>query len=83
MAITTKTRRLSIINFGSIWTDTMPDPDATIDVGDRLHFLYLYNGTAGVAGGPPSGGGMPIAFWVLGRPSIEGGATLAGKGAIR
>ncbi len=82
MAITTKTRRLSIINFGSMWPDTMPEPNSTIDVDDRLHFLDLYSGTAGVSGGPPSGGVMPVRYQVLGRPSIEGGATLAGKGAI-
>jgi len=46
MAIDTKTKRLSMINFGSISTDTLPEPDASIDEGGRLHLLDLFSGNA-------------------------------------
>ena len=55
MAIDTKTKRLSMINFGTMSTDTLPEPDATIDESDRLHLLDLFSGDADappVVGGP-------------------------------
>lgn len=55
MAVDTKTKRLSMINFGTVSTDTLPEPDASIDEGDRLHLLDLFSGDADapvVGGGP-------------------------------
>lgn len=50
MAIDSKSKRFSMLNFGSISTDLLPNPDGTIDQGDRQHLLDLYSGVlAGVA----------------------------------
>ena len=46
MAVDTKTKRLSMINFGTVTTDTLPEPDGTIDESDRLHLLDLFSGDA-------------------------------------
>ncbi len=44
MAIDTKEKRLSMLNFGLPWWTTLPVTDGSFDVGDRLHFLHLYSG---------------------------------------
>ena len=47
MALDTKEKRLSMINFGDGTNiHTLPEPNASIDFGDRLHLLDLYSGTA-------------------------------------
>ena len=53
MAVDTKTKRLSMINFGTLTTDTLPEPDASIDEGDRLHLLDLFSGNADAPVGAP------------------------------
>lgn len=47
MAIDTRTKRLSMLNFsiGAL----LPDPSGTIDAGDRLTLLDLYRGIAALA----------------------------------
>lgn len=44
MAVDTKAKRFSMLNFGSISTDLLPAPDGTIDQADRQHLLDLYGG---------------------------------------
>ena len=46
MAVNSKTKRLSMINFGTMSTDTLPEPDDIIDEGNRLHLLDLFSGNA-------------------------------------
>lgn len=50
MAIDTKPRRFQMLNFGSISTDLLPDPDGTISAPDRQHLLDLYGGILEAAG---------------------------------
>ncbi len=56
MAIDTKSKRFSMMNMGSpAVVQPMPDPDGTIDQGDRQHFLGLYSGIfAGLGGVSPN-----------------------------
>lgn len=50
MAVDTYEKRLSIINFLFTGTsDTLPLADASIDQGDRQHFLDFYSGNLAVA----------------------------------
>ena len=45
MAVDTKKKRLSMIGFGDgVILHTLPEPDGTIDPGDRLHLLGLFSG---------------------------------------
>lgn len=49
MAVDTKAKRFSMLNFGSISTDLLPDPDGTIGQADRQHLLDLYGGILAAA----------------------------------
>jgi len=42
MAVDTKIKRLSIINFATISTDTLPEPDGSIDKADRFTLLDIF-----------------------------------------
>ncbi len=44
MALDTAEKRISMLNFGLPWWTTLPVPDGSFDVGDRIHFLHLYSG---------------------------------------
>ena len=44
MAIDTKEKRLSMLNFGLPWWTTLPEADGAIDADDQLHLLGLYSG---------------------------------------
>ncbi len=62
MAIDTKEKRFSMLNFGDGTTlHLLPDPDGTIDSGDRQHLLDCYSGIA--FGGAPAGLPIPIAAY--------------------
>lgn len=50
MPIDSRKKRLSALSFGS--DDLLPDPDGTIDAGDRLTLLGLYSGI--LAAAPPA-----------------------------
>lgn len=45
MAVDTKAKRFSMLNFGGE-SLVLIDPDGTVGVPDRLHFLNLYSGIA-------------------------------------
>ena len=42
MAIDTRAKRISMLNFGSISTDLLPDPDGSIGSEQRAGFIDLY-----------------------------------------
>lgn len=44
MAVDTNTKKLSLINFGLPWVDTLPEPSGDLDQGDRQHLISLYSG---------------------------------------
>lgn len=46
MAIDTRAKRLSMMNFvtEAVISDLLPDPDGTIDTGDKQTFLNKYSG---------------------------------------
>ncbi len=46
MAVDSKEKRLSFLNFGLPWWTTLPEADGAIDADDRLHLLGLYSGVA-------------------------------------
>lgn len=61
MAIDSKTKRLSLIAFGDgTGIHTLPEPDNSIDQGDRQHFLDLYGGL--LAGGQVVTGTAALSF---------------------
>lgn len=49
MAVDTKAKRFQMLNFGSVSTDLLPDPDGTIAQADRQHLLDLYGGILAAA----------------------------------
>jgi hypothetical protein len=49
MALDTKTKRLSILNFGAPFYVTLPESDGSFDVGDRSAFLHLSSTFGGAA----------------------------------
>lgn len=40
MAIDTKNKRLSVLEWDEYWGGGLPDPDDSVDQADRQHFLY-------------------------------------------
>lgn len=44
MPVDTNEKKLSLINFGSPWVDTLPVGDGSLDTGDKLHLVGLYSG---------------------------------------
>jgi len=44
IAIDSKEKRLSMLNFGLPWWTTLPEADGAIDADDRRHLLGLYSG---------------------------------------
>lgn len=58
MAVDTKAKRFSMLNFGSVSTDLLPDPDAAMGQGDRQHLLDLYSGV--LAGAPVGAQGVHV-----------------------
>ena len=81
MSVDTKTQRLSLINFGTPWTVTLPEPSGSVTVGDRLHFLMLYSDSSGT---PAPEGGIPVVLLSGGinmtRRNVKGGSSLGGRG---
>lgn len=47
MAADTATKRLSAMNIGSPWRQTLPIPSAAVGAGERSMLLYLYALSAG------------------------------------
>ena len=52
MAVDTAEKRFSMLNFGDGTTiHLLPEPDGTVDLDDRQHFLDCYSGIAFAAPG--------------------------------
>jgi len=49
MAIDSRDKRLSMMNVGMAFSQTLPTPDATVNQSDRVMFLLMYSGTVFVA----------------------------------
>ena len=64
MAIDTTTKKLSLINFGSPWVSSLPEPDGSLATADLQHLLGLYGGIA--VGAPVVTRTAPVVVAALG-----------------
>ena len=53
MAVDTRQKRFSMMNFSTVPTIPLFEADGTVDLDDQVHMLNLYSGLA--LGLPPSG----------------------------
>ena len=72
MAVDTKTKRLSMMNFGS-HAETLPEPSSGFDAADRSHLLDLY----AMAGATLTTGPFHVAAVALYSPGAESFAAAA------
>ena len=71
MAIDTRQKRFSMLNFGSISSDILFEADGTVDDDDKIVLLDMYSGNALA---------MPLTGGLLGSLVHHGGQI--GKGGI-